>query len=70
MKGFLHKLFQVAAVSIQFGNVLLPVLDDHNKIILGAGLGVLQSLAGLQALRINPDGTPATEPYVKVKTSK
>ena len=58
-------IFQVVAGVIQFGNYAMDVVPAKYKWIVALVVGIAQAFQAQQAHFSNPDGTPATVPYVK-----
>ncbi len=60
-------IFQVLAMVLQFGSALTDLVTPKWKPLVAGLLGILQAIQGTLAHYYNPDGTPATAPYVAPK---
>lgn len=56
-------VFHITALIIQIGNYALDVVPPKWKPVITGVVSIAQIIAARKALLVNPDGTPATEPY-------
>ena len=62
----LSRFLQILAVVVQILNLALPVVPNGGKLYVTTLVGIIQVVLHNWASSVNPDGTPASEPYVKV----
>lgn len=55
---------QIVGIILQLGNALSGVVPPKYQFLVAGIIGVLQAVQGMLAHSYNPDGTPATQPYV------
>ncbi|MGC8792946.1 MAG: hypothetical protein ACP5U2_06110 [Bryobacteraceae bacterium] len=65
MKVSVNTILQILALAGQALNFTQDLVPAKGKIWVSVALSALQGAAGVLAHYSNPDGTPATEPYVK-----
>lgn len=58
-------LFQIMATLAQVGDVASGWVPAKYQPIAAAVLGLIQAIVAVKAHSINPDGTPAAQPYIK-----
>ena len=63
MKLRTNIFIQLLATTAQILNLLLDTVPADKKIWVTIGLLVVQSVTGVLAHTVNPDGTPATEEW-------
>jgi hypothetical protein len=65
MKFSVNTLIQILALSGQVLNSTQDLVPPEHKVWVSVALSIMQGTAAMLAHYANPDGTPATEPYVK-----
>lgn len=65
MKLSFNLLFQLAALTVQFGNMASGYLPPKYQATLLLVVGIAQAVVSYRAHKFNPDGTPAEKPYDK-----
>ena len=63
MKLSFNLLFQIAALIVQFGNMVSGYLPLKYQAVVLLIVGIAQSLVSYRAHKFNPDGTPAAVPF-------
>jgi len=64
MNVVLSVIFQIAAMIVQGGNFFTSIVPDKYKGILFIVVGFAQVVLAYKTHFFNPDGTPASTPYV------
>lgn len=59
-----HMITQVVALAIQGANAIGGIMPEHQQAI-ALVIGAIQAIMGALAHFTNPDGTPASQPFVK-----
>lgn len=65
MKLSTNLVFQGAALIVQYGNQASHLIPVKYQGYIALAVGLAQALVAWRAHNVNPDGTPASVPYVK-----
>ena len=58
------RFWQILACIVQVLNILAPITGEKTKLAISAVVGCIQIVLHDFAGQVNPDGTPASEPYL------
>jgi hypothetical protein len=67
MKLSWNLLFQAAAMIVQYGNQATSIIPEKYQPAVALAVGLAQGLVAWHAHYVNPDGTPASKPYIPQK---
>lgn len=67
MKLSWNLLFQGAALIVQYGNQATNIVPAKYQTGVTLAIGLAQALVAWRAHTVNPDGTPASTPYIPKK---
>jgi acyl CoA:acetate/3-ketoacid CoA transferase beta subunit len=67
MKLSWNLLFQGAALIVQYGNQATSIIPPKYQPAVALAVGLAQGLMAWRAHYFNPDGTPASKPYIAPK---
>ena len=67
MKLSWNLLFQGAALIVQYGNQASGLVPQKYQTGIALAVGFAQALVAWRQAHFNPDGTPATTPYIPPK---
>ena len=67
MKRWISVTLQIVGSAGQIVNLLEPVLKPEQKLLVAAGIGIVQIVVNAIAHGSNPDGTPAEVAWTPAK---